>query len=79
MIEKIIQAFGNDYIGIHQKKVYVWGEENGEKIQVAISLTCPKEVIDCGPAVIPTETSTATEITEEETKNINELLAALGL
>ena len=42
VIEKIAQAFGQNWIGIYDKKAYVWSEENGEKIQVALSLTCPK-------------------------------------
>ena len=33
VIEKIAQAFGQNYIGIYDKKVYVWSEENGEKVQ----------------------------------------------
>ena len=42
VIKKIQSVFGSDYVGVVDKKVYVWAEENGEKIQVAISLTCPK-------------------------------------
>lgn len=42
-VEKRIQAaFGADYIGVFDKKIYVNAMENGEKVQVAISLTCPK-------------------------------------
>lgn len=40
--QKLAQAFGSDFIGEFDKKVYVWAEENGEKIQIAISMTCPK-------------------------------------
>ena len=43
LVEKKIQAaFGADYIGTFDKKIYVTAMENGEKVQVAISLTCPK-------------------------------------
>ena len=43
LVEKKIQAaFGADYIGTVDKKIYVTAMENGEKVQVAISLTCPK-------------------------------------
>ena len=31
--KKIAEAFGSDYIGESDKKLYVWGDENGEKIQ----------------------------------------------
>ena len=39
---KIKEAFGNDFIGIADKKIYVWADDGGEKVQVAISMTCPK-------------------------------------
>ena len=40
--KRIAQAFGEDYIGEVDKKLYVWAIENGEKIQIAIAMTCPK-------------------------------------
>ena len=40
--EVIKKAFGDKFICEQDKKLYVWSEENGEQIQVAISLTCPK-------------------------------------
>lgn len=40
--KKIAQAFGADWIGEVDKKYYVWAEENGERMQIAISMTCPK-------------------------------------
>lgn len=46
--QKIISTFGNDYAGTYDKKIYVWAVENGERIQVALSLTCPKEPIVFG-------------------------------
>ena len=41
----IAAAFEDKYIGEFDKKLYVWAEENGEQVQVAISLTCPKNPI----------------------------------
>lgn len=46
VINKIAMAFGNDYIGECDKKVYVWGDDGGERVQIAIALTCPKTPID---------------------------------
>ena len=43
--QKIREIFGADFIGEYDKKIYVWTQENGEKVQVAISLTCPKTPI----------------------------------
>ena len=46
--KKLAEAFGSDYIGEVDKKYYVWSKENGERVQIAISMTCPK---------VPVETS----------------------
>ena len=42
VVNRIQKAFGEDFIGEVDKKIYVWSEENGEKMQVALALTCPK-------------------------------------
>ena len=41
-IKRLSTALGADYIGEVDKKFYVWSTENGERIQLAIALTCPK-------------------------------------
>lgn len=46
VVNKIAAAFGENYIGEYDKKYYVWANENGERIQIAISLTCPKAPIE---------------------------------
>ena len=46
VVNKIAAAFGENYIGEYDKKYYVWANENGEKVQIAISLTCPKTPIE---------------------------------
>ena len=46
VIEKIKEALGADFIGEVDKKVYVWADDGGERIQVALSLTCPKVPIE---------------------------------
>lgn len=43
--KKLQEAFGADFIGIYDKKIYVWAKENGERIQIALSMTCPKTPI----------------------------------
>lgn len=42
VIRKLSAAFGTDFLGIVDKKVYVQAPEGGEMVQVAITLTCPK-------------------------------------
>ena len=91
---KIAEAFGADYIGDVDKKLYVWTVENGERIQIAISLTCPKTMVEGGAAptavvesgggfdwdaapVAPV--SAPVEISVDEQKNIQDLMAQLGL
>ena len=41
-IKRLSTALGADYIGEVDKKFYVWSTENGERVQLAIALTCPK-------------------------------------
>ena len=90
--QKLKEAFGTDYIGEYSKKYYVWADDGGEKVQIAISLTCPKNnvgEINIGnvagrdfsgdnTVVAPVEAKPA-EITKEEEENIADLIAALGL
>ena len=49
--KKIAEAFGADYVGEVDKKLYVWSQENGEKIQIAIAMTCPKTPVGDVPAM----------------------------
>ena len=94
VIQKIVEAFGKDFIGEHDKKIYVWTQENGERIQIAISLTCPKVMIDAMDAEMPEapagdfdwsmDTTAApkaapVEISQEEKDTVANLMAKLGL
>lgn len=93
VIEKIKAAFGKDWIGEIDKKFYVWTTENGERIQIAISLTCPKVMVETEtstieqdgdydfsePTVKAEKEFKPVEKTETEERNIQSLLAALGL
>ena len=49
--KKIADAFGADYVGEVDKKLYVWAQENGEKIQIAIAMTCPKNPVGEAPVM----------------------------
>ena len=50
LIKRFATAVGDDYIGASDdgKKFYFWSAENGEKVQVCISMTVPKTPIACG-------------------------------
>lgn len=47
---KIAQLFGEDYIGEVDKKIYIWANDGGERVQIALSLTCPKTFVEAVPA-----------------------------
>ena len=88
------QAFGADYIGVVDKKAYLWVNDGGEKLQIAVSLTVPKvqvgavqntsagfnfeEDAAATPVVAKTSFEPA-EITQEEQDNIQMLFEKLGL
>lgn len=93
VISRIASAFGSDYIGEVDKKIYVWANEGGEKIQIAMALTCPKNPImvntpetDSGDwdfsedsiQTTPTPIARA-EITQEEKDKVADLMMRLGL
>ena len=44
-------AFGDRWIGEVDKKYYISGRENGETIQIAVALTCPKKMVEVDNAV----------------------------
>lgn len=76
---KLKDLYGPDYVGIFDKKIIVNEHENGEIVQIAITLTCPKNTygLDVGEEIAqPFEPA---EITQEETDNIKALMAQLGL
>ena len=88
--KKMAEVFGSNWIGEYDKKYYIWSEENGEKVQIAISMTCPKTPIgEAGVVadsnVLNFEDSAASgesakvDITPDEKKNVADLMARLGL
>ena len=83
VIRKIKETFGEDFVGEQDKKIYVWGQEGGEKVQRAIALTCPKDPIGSvnfeEKEKIFEEKNKVVEITEEEKIKIDELMKRLGI
>lgn len=91
--EKIKNLYGADYVGESGGKYYVWENDDGQKIQIAISLTCPKNPIgavdmssafgdgidfEAESVLAPTKFEPA-EITEQEKDNLKALMDRLGL
>lgn len=93
-VEQIISsAFKDNFLGIYDKKLYVQAEENGEMVQIAISLTCPKTPVtvsdkplvfedkldfEAGTTVVP-QSQVQTKISDEERQTVKELMERLGL
>ena len=95
IIQKLKEVFGNDYIGEFNSKHYVWMDDGGEKVQIAISLTCPKVQVESvnttnifsdgfdfentEPAVATPTSFEPAQITQEEQDNLATIMARLGL
>ena len=76
---KIKEAFGADYIGVFDKKLYVYADDGGERVQIALTMTCPKVFVGVDT---PTETPDVfqpAEISQEEQDNLRALIEKLGL
>lgn len=91
---KLKEVFGADYVGESAGKHYVWAQDENERVQIAISMTCPKVYLGEAPAATglqfgdgidfsapatPPAPPAPAEISEKEQENIRELMARLGL
>lgn len=45
VLEKLKQSFGNDFVAVVDGKAYVWAQDGGERVQICLSLTCPKNLV----------------------------------
>lgn len=91
--EKIKNLYGTDYVGEVGGKHYIYESDGSEKVQICISLTCPKNpvgTVDMSSAfgdgidfeatpIVAQTTFTPAEITEEEKQNLADLMERLGL
>ena len=53
--QKIIECFGQDKAFIYDKKIYITTKEDGAPIQVCLSLTCPKSLVEPSGSTITAE------------------------
>ena len=90
--KKLAEAFGEHYLGEVDKKYYIEAPENGEMVQIAIAMTCPKNPVavsgapvvrsggidfEAEPVLIaPAATK---EITPEERDTVADMMRRLGL
>lgn len=90
---KLKEVFGQDYIGEVDKKLYVYADDGGERVQLAISLTCPKTPIATvnekkltyntgidftADAETPVSPDNV-DISDEERERVRELMKRMGL
>ena len=90
--KKLKEVFGDDYVGEVDKKYYVWAYEGGQKMQIAIAMTCPKIPVgnvveekkeafdwsDSGNESAPSIFKPV-EIADDEREKVAELMKKLGL
>ena len=89
--KKLAEVFGEHYLGEVDKKYYVEAPENGEMVQIAIAMTCPKTPVATSAAPVvrnggidftadaPLVVPTTKEITPEERDTIADMMRRLGL
>ena len=84
IVNKILEVFPNSFI--NGKEIRICGNENGEEVQIKVTLTAAKENIVNEAAEKPVSAATAAptddytvEITSKEKRTVAEMLAALNL
>ena len=89
--KKLKEVFGADFIGEVDKKIYIQAPENGEMVQIAISMTCPKTPVtisnapvvkngimdfEAEPALVAPK---SVEVSDDERATIQDMMRRLGL
>ena len=92
--EKILNTFEGSFYYNSGKEIRIPWNENGTDLQIKISMVCAKDMVDPTGETLVKPAATAkqedaptgfpapkkrVEVTEEEKKNVEDLLAALGL
>ena len=83
--DKILQIFEGSFI--YGKEIRVPLQENGERVEIKVTLTCAKEnvggdsafAVPQGEASQPVQASVPAAPTEQEKANIADLMSRLGL
>lgn len=94
IFEKMLEAFEGSFMYNSGKELRIPWDEGGNEVQIKVALTCAKENVNptgevlVKPAAAAKEQDALTgfpapkkrvEVTEEEKKNVEDLLKALGL
>lgn len=84
---KIVEAFGNDFVAIVDKKIYVEAKDGpgGETLQFAIAMTMPKVPVERGDGTAAADNPTGpanaapVELSPEDKAAVERLKARLGI
>lgn len=87
LMKRFQAACGEDYVGTEDgKKFYFWSSENGERVQVCITMTVPKIPLECnaqgGDLNFEDEVTPAkkpVEMDKDEKATLDRLMKDLGL
>lgn len=83
VMNRIREIYGNDYVGTENNKIYVYEDDGGERVQIAISCVCPKEGLarKAAPQEKKNENPNVRHlnIDEKERQEVLDLMARLGL
>lgn len=85
IVNKILETFPNSFI--NGKEIRICGTENGEEVQIKVTLTAAKEnIVNEATSVVTTNATEpaatddyTVEITSKEKRTVAEMLAALNL
>lgn len=85
---KILETFPGSFLYNNGKEIRICGNENGELLQVKVTLTCAKENVEVGndngnnvaiAANNVVDNNVIVEPTQEEKDNVRRLMEALNL
>lgn len=84
LVKRFAEAVGADYVGEFDKKYYFWSTENGERVQIAVAMTCPKNPIGGTMTSFESENvsdvpQTSASMTETEQAQLDRLMKELDL
>ena len=94
LMKRFIAAVGSDYAGTeNDKDYYFWSQENGERVQIKVSMTCPKTPVefqgnggdlnfdedDAGSSGGATVAASPVKMTEDEQATLERLMKELDL
>lgn len=85
LMKRFITALGDDYVGYDEgsKRYHFWSTEDGERMQVAVTMTLCKTPIEGSSNALDFTDEGApvkkVQVSDDEQKTLNRLIEELGL